>query len=337
MNAPVNVIMMRDHWINNDADGKNAPCSYDIYHNIIQPGVHIKLIGHVGLSRNEAEGAILFCHTAKYTLLNDNPQHLQTVLRYAQEGIVDINEVIHAIPLIRHDDLTTNCSMSELASEILDRFPKNYLFNPSKLTGSTNSQKCNLLPLAPPEFIMAPSYGNHFGDDNMSTVSGMVQNRRRYQGYITVLKLVEPVLLGNDSAKRSSKEFVTRQLSVILHPNVLKSGNGTSIELSKEYGNIMCSGASILVEGYMTTGSSEITPILWVSSCRLLRSSWRPTTVRQVLDALHAGKIEVDEAADALKLPGGYTQAKDIAKGVTSVTQRQWLAAELTQSLQGQH
>lgn len=331
--VPVNVILMRDFWNNHNADG-NSPCSYDVYHKITQPGVHIKLTGHVGLSRNEADGAVIFCHTLQYTLLNDNPQHLQTVLRCAQEGILDINEVMNAIPLLRHDELTTNYPFSERASEILDRFPKNYLFNPSKLMGSTNSQKRNLLPLAPPEFITA---GTHFGDGNMSTVSGEDRNRRRYQGYITVLKLVDPVLLGNDIATWSSKEFGTQQLSVILHPNVLKSGNGTSIELSKEYGNILSSGASVSVQGYMTTGSSEIAPILWVSSCRMLRSSWRPNAVRQVLDALHAGKIAVDEAADALKLPGGYNQAEDIAKGITSITERQWLAAELTQSLQGQH
>jgi hypothetical protein len=348
--APVHVIMMRDFWNNNPDDDNRyiSSCSYDIYHKIIQPGVHVQLTGHVGSKRNEAAaaGAVVFCHTAKYTLLNDNPQHLQTVLKYAKEGALDMNEVFKAIPLLGRDELLTTTatySPSELASEVLGRFPKNYLFNPSKLMGSTNQQKLNLLPLAPDEYIAIP---NQFGEDHMSaTVTGVVRNRRRYQGNITVLTLVEPIYnyaKGESSdfaASRSSNEG--QQLSVVLHPNSLGASNDsnrTSIELCQTYGNVLSTGAYVSVQGYiMTAGSSEVTPILWASSCRMLRSSWRPNTVRQILDTLHMGKIAVDKAADALKLPGGYYQAEDIAKGNTSVTERQWLAAELSQLLQNQN
>jgi SAM-dependent methyltransferase len=350
--APVHAIMMRDFWNKNlDDDNRfTSSCSYDIYHKIIQPGVHVQLTGHVGSKRNEAAaaGAVVFCHTAKYTLLNDNPQHLQTVLNYAKEGALDMNEVFKAIPLLSRDELLTTTatySPSELASEVLGRFPKNYLFNPSKLMGSTNQQKLNLLPMAPNEYIAIP---NQFGEDHMSaTVNGVVRNRRRYQGNITVLTLVEPIYnyakreSSGFSASRSSNEFEGQQLSVVLHPNTFGAGNNsnrTSIELCQTYGNVLSTGAYVSVQGYiMTAGSSEVTPILWASSCRMLRSSWRPNTVRQILDTLHMGKIAVDEAADALKLPGGYYQAEDIAKGTTSVTERQWLAAEQSQLLQDQN
>ncbi|KAL7445828.1 hypothetical protein ACHAXH_009637 [Discostella pseudostelligera] len=355
--APVHAILMRDYWNHPINENYNtSSCSYDIYHKIIQPGVHVQLTGHVGSSRNDADGAIVFCHTTKYILLNNNPQHLQTVLRYAKEGMLDMNELINAIPCLSRDELTANHSLSELATEVLDRFPRNYLFDPSRLMGSTNRQKLNLLPLAPPEYMTTPSFGidrNDFGAVHKSahfeastraiTVSGMVQNRRRYQGSITVLTLVQPVLLeesSDDVLALRSTEAESQRLCVVLHPDVLTAGddsNINSIKLSQAYGNMLCSGARLLVQGYMTGGSVENAPTMWSTSCRILQSSWRPNAVRQVLDMLHEGKIAVDEAADALKLPGGYNQAEDIAKGTTSVTERQWLAAELTQSLQGKH
>lgn len=59
--------------------------------------------------------------------------------------------------------------------------------------------------------------------------------------------------------------------------------------------------------------------------------------MKQVLDLLHERKFAVDEAADALELSGGYPQAESIAKGTTSATERQWMAAEITRSLQGEN
>ena len=59
--------------------------------------------------------------------------------------------------------------------------------------------------------------------------------------------------------------------------------------------------------------------------------------MRLILDLLHQQKLGVEEAAKSLELPGGYSQADDIAKGATSVTERQWMAAEITQSLQSEN
>ena len=52
---------------------------------------------------------------------------------------------------------------------------------------------------------------------------------------------------------------------------------------------------------------------------------------------LHENKIPIDEAADSLSFEGGYAQADNIAQGTTSSTERQWLAAEVSKSLQGEH
>ncbi|KAL7541208.1 hypothetical protein ACHAXR_010720 [Thalassiosira sp. AJA248-18] len=396
--TPVQAIMRSDVWNDVVGDGTNnsTPSSYEIYHKIIQPGVHVQLTGHAGPSRNSNE-AIVFCQSAKYTLANDNPQHLRNVLRYVKEGVLDMNEVLDALPCISHEEFTnimglgnqtspTN-SFGEMAVELLSKFPRNYLCNPSQLMGSTNSQKVKLLPPAPPEYVNAPSIcldkddaaaGEEEAEEEdvvsiaicqliwvMSrtaekeqkrmdsntykqfTITGWVQNRRRYQGSISVLELVDEftslALLDNheeetaspmDTTSENSKlrDLWNKRIYSILHPEAM-----SSVEASEMYANIAGPGARVMLHGYLQANSSDDVATFWVSNCRLLRSSWRPSAVRQVLDLLHDGKFEVDEAADSLKLSGGYSQAEDIANGDTSATERQWMAAEITQSLQGEN
>ena len=59
--------------------------------------------------------------------------------------------------------------------------------------------------------------------------------------------------------------------------------------------------------------------------------------VQNILELLVAGQFEFEEASEALKLP--YTQVEDIASKTeeTSSTDRQWMAAELSKSLQGEN
>ena len=143
-----------------------------------------------------------------------------------------------------------------------------------------------------------------------------------------------------DATARDSLLKKLRRLYAVLHPDALligSNGDGTSINVSETYGNVLCPGARVMLKGYIAAGSSDDVPVFWAMSCRLLRSSWRPSAVRHVLDLLHEGKFAVDEAATALNLAGGYSDAENIAKGTTSTTERQWMAAELTQSLQGEN
>lgn len=384
----VQAVMRRDFWDYAD-DINNTLCSYDVYQKIIQPGVHVQLTGHAGPSRNANE-AVLFCHSATYSLANDDPRHLRNVLRYANEGLLDVNQVIDALPCIGREDLTkmlgggklspSDHSLEEIASEILSRFPKRYLCNPSKLVGSTNSMKRKLLPPAPLEYLNVPSFRigqNDPGEEVVSianiiqqqkqmkmntqnllisdthkqfTISGWVQKRRRFQESISVLELVDEFSSlsslsietddAEDATARDSLLKKLRRLYAVLHPDALligSNGDGTSINVSETYGNVLCPGARVMLKGYIAAGSSDDVPVFWAMSCRLLRSSWRPSAVRHVLDLLHEGKFAVDEAATALNLAGGYSDAENIAKGTTSTTERQWMAAELTQSLQGEN
>lgn len=382
----VQAVMRRDFWDNAD-DNNNTLCSYDVYQKIVQPGVHVQLTGHAGPSRNANE-AILFIHKIRYSLANDDPRHLRNVLRYSIEGALDINQVVNALPCIGREELSnmlgvggqslSDYTLEEMASEILGRFPTNYLSNPSKLVGSSNSLKRKLLPPAPLEYVNVPSFCT--GQDDPSeefasiadilqhqkqvntqhlltldttkqfTISGWVQNRRRYQESISVLELVDEFSSSaslqiqtyddEDATARDSLLKESQRLYAVLHPDALHVDSDVDyaiIEVSEMYGNVLCPGARVMLKGFITSGSSDDVPVFWAKSCHLLRSSWRPSAVRLILDLLHEGKFAVDEAAAALNLAGGYSQAQDIAKGTTSATERQWMAAELIQSLQGEN
>ena len=380
--APVQAILRREFW-----DEENGKAAFDIYHKILQPGAYARLVGTAGPSRFAGE-AMLFVSIAEYRLANSNPQHLRNVLRFARDGLLDIEEVQRALPCIENDDLcnglgvngkATNKACGELASELLGKFPRNFLLNPSHLMGATNSHKVALLPPVPSAFTKPPTFKcedhpSMWNDEVVSiasvlqaqvqsnndmpstdssvllTISGWVQNRRRFQNAVSVLELVEQFsslasstevstasdVPENDVDERSSKLkglWAKGRIYCVIHPEALRSENGESkgVELAEIYGSIFCAGARVMLQG-LVVGKS-----FWVSNCRLLRSSWRPSVVRHVLDLLHSGKFAIDEAADSLNLSGGYAQAEDISRGSTEATQRQWMAAELSRSLQGEN
>lgn len=389
--TPVQAILKRDCWnkqLDVNTDNTNTSSTYDIYHKIIQPGVHVQLLGEAGPSRN-AQEAILFLHCVNISLVNDNPQHVRNILRYAaadsaieESETLDIDEVVNALPwitkeelisLIAHDGSTTK-SFYDIAVDILNKAPRDYLYNPSKLMGSTNSQKVKLLPPSPPEYIKVPSnivnddvvnesqdvttitnvlqQQNQMSDDDQYTqftITGWVQNRRRYQGTISVLELVDEFSSlaatsndegDNDIEGSKLKDLWKERIYAVLHPDALNNNNNTytttsGLELSEKYGNILCSGARVLLQGYMSSSSSSTkgAPTFWVTSCTLFRSSWRLNTVRYVLDLLHEGKLDVEEASSALELQ--YSQGENVSMGTTSATERQWLATQITQTLQG--
>ena len=60
--VPVQAILRRDFWNNLDINNNTvSSSSYDVYHKIIQPGVHVQLIGHAGPSR-EIDSAYVCMH-----------------------------------------------------------------------------------------------------------------------------------------------------------------------------------------------------------------------------------------------------------------------------------
>lgn len=102
------------------------------------------------------------------------------------------------------------------------------------------------------------------------------------------------------------------------------------METAEMYGNILAPGSRILVSGYVRRSTETgTTTVCRISSCRLLRSSWKLNAIRHTLELLHESRIDVDEAADALQLEGGVARAEQIAGGSTTGTDRQWMAGEL--------
>ena len=414
--VPVQAILRRDFWNNDNDDIPNnknqTSSSFDVYHKIIQPGTYCHIQGQVGPSRNQKE-AIVFCQSITYTLANNNPQHLRNVLKFVQEGKLDTKEVLAALPILSNKDelvvssSCTNQTHGELAMEIIEKFPRKFLLDPSRLMGSTDAAKVQLLPPVPSEFQLVPpeivsdseSVGQQEssgsddddGDDDVFTISqvlqdrnngqvviggekkaiititGWVQNRRRYQDSVTVLEVVDEfaslassatttsVESNNDNDKKNGaqnnngldyvmmrnsklKDLWKERIYAVLHPSAL----GTSSEADL-YGNILSSGARVTMQGYVMKSSSDessdddssTAATFWVTKCRLLRSSWRPGDIRQLLDLVHGGKFDVEEAAGALEIP--YAQVENLAEGLTSASERQWLAAEVTRSLQGEN
>lgn len=388
--APVQAILRREFW-----DEKKSGGSFDVYHKVLQPGTNVRVIGTAGPSRIAGE-AMVFVSQAKYQMANANPQHLRNVLQFARDGLLDFEEVCSALPSVDREEFLENVisgqTCGELASVFLSRFPPKCLLNPSHLMGATNSQKIALLPPTPLEYVNPPSCvkwsdldleGKNEemlsvtatlerttrGEKSTTnepemvpcTISGWVQNRRRYSDNVTVLELVDSfsslasssgadasdqdqaeALINDDIIEarnsRLKKDLWTGRIYSVLHPDFLEnSKNGDQAEI---YGNILCSGARVALQGHLVAQENDDfsnVATLWVSNCRLLRSSWRPSVVQNILNLLASGQFGFEEASESLKL--SYTQVEDIASKTeeTSSTDRQWMAAELSKSLQGEN
>ena len=388
--APVQAILRREFW-----DEKKSGGSFDVYHKVLQPGTNVRVIGTAGPSRIAGE-AMVFVSQAKYQMANANPQHLRNVLQFARDGLLDFEEVCSALPSVDREEFLENVisgqTCGELASVFLSRFPPKCLLNPSHLMGATNSQKIALLPPTPLEYVNPPSCVKwsdlDLEDKNEEilsvtatlerttrgeksttnepemvpcTISGWVQNRRRYSDNVTVLELVDSfsslasssgadasdqdqaeALINDDIIEarnsRLKQDLWTGRIYSVLHPDFLE--NSKNCDQAEIYGNILCSGARVALQGHLVAQENDDfsnVATLWVSNCRLLRSSWRPSVVQNILNLLASGQFGFEEASESLKL--SYTQVEDIASKTeeTSSTDRQWMAAELSKSLQGEN
>ncbi|KAL3784756.1 hypothetical protein HJC23_003508 [Cyclotella cryptica] len=366
---PVQVIMRRDFW--NKVNKADEDVSFDVYQKIIQPGVHVDLMGEAGPSRIPQE-AILFCHNASYKLPNDNPQHLRNVLGFLNKGSLNFDEIGAALSCLDREELSQMLSIvgreASTAVDILSRFPRNFLLDPSNLMGTTNSAKVALLPPIPNEYNIPPSFSFSMSvdiDSQISTIehvlknlqisnqtessmqhftfSGWVQNRRRFQNSTSVVEIVEKFSSSALVRQRNAENENTAQGSHFskawketIHAVIQPAAIG-GVDIAELYGNIFAPGSEVLIQGCVSKEVGSNLTICWITNCRLLHSSSKLHVVRHILDLLHENKIPIDEAADALSLEGGYAQGENIARGSTSSTDRRWMATEISQSLQGEH
>jgi hypothetical protein len=196
-------------------------------------------------------------------------------------------------------------------------------------------------------------------DDNSSiSVMGWVQNRRRFDGNITLMALVDDYasLLSQDSSEVEQgfqgTTTTQRRLLAIVHPELV------SPPVAGAYRNLAAVGSKVELHGRlilaknqhaapMTSSSSSFksggggeettnTPnnmILWVDSIRLEQSSSRSVTIRHLLDLLQqdGAELEREEVFNALLI-----SSTDEADSLLTLdpTQRQWKANELAIRLQ---
>ena len=180
---------------------------------------------------------------------------------------------------------------------------------------------------------------NNVANDKMEvTVSGWVQNRRRFQGdshSIAVLELVDELALIDSISDKPNR------LQCVLHPDCIKGADeeeNIDILPSDAYGNLMSKGAQVLLQGYYSTSDGR--PTLWVKKARLQRSTWRPAVIRYFLDLISGSdetarySFDIEEVASALDM--GHSEARDLVESckTTGSTERQWRAAELSRTLQ---
>mmetsp|Transcript_10966 Transcript_10966/g.15453 ORF Transcript_10966/g.15453 Transcript_10966/m.15453 type:complete len:800 (-) Transcript_10966:240-2639(-) len=365
--------------------------SFKAYHKVLQPGIRLSVVGHVGPSRNPGE-VLLFIHEAIFLAPNSNPQHMKNVLRLVHSGDLPLEEFGPALNMLpqelQHmlqekgdrDDGYYNKMGHQILSNMTD------LLDPSKLMGSSNTAKISMLPpipsnlVSPPKEILklAAKASDDF-EDSFETVtiqqvfnaikssvsaddtdiseitpvkiSAWVRNRRRFKDSVTVIEMVDEYSAQDEEELEDGNIKLSADMSrlkSILHPTIMTQANhlSTVSEVSERkaaikpidmYGGLLCAGSRVTLQGFLVRRSSENNEgglaSLWVTSARLLRSSWRPKVVRQMMELIKSSAIDIEEASEALELPGGIYEAEEIAE-TKLLTERQWKAAEISGRLQ---
>ena len=67
---------------------------------------------------------MVFVSKAEYRLANANPQHLRNVLKFARDGLLDVDEVSSALPNVEREDFLENVveSSSQTCGELASFF-----------------------------------------------------------------------------------------------------------------------------------------------------------------------------------------------------------------------
>ena len=181
---------------------------------------------------------------------------------------------------------------------------------------------------------------NNSGDNPIDTASekvcivGWVQNRRRFQGNVTMIYLQDD--LNQDDSDR---------LPCIVHPDFLfQQQQQRPKDASGMYQTLIAPDSKVRIEGRLVLpdvndtnlvngkeSQSSLPPILWVEHIELVRSSFRSVTIRHLLDLLYEKRMDVEEVSKALLIP--YEEAKQLSLQ-SDATERQWKANQYAVQLQ---
>lgn len=215
--------------------------------------------------------------------------------------------------------------------------------------------------------------GNDKEDSNsiisLHTISGLVQNRRRFQGEmssITVLEVVDdedstPQHHSDSNTKSDNNKSIpnsAERLKCVLHTSCMNTvpkqiDDEQPFIPSDVYGHLLSKGSKVELRGYFSqknisqndmdnnnsNDNGDDRPIFWVVEARIRRLSWRPNIIRYFLDCLSTTDMgltfDVGEIKEALDLKA-TNEALELQKFCREEgeTQRQWRAAELSRRLQ---
>ena len=270
------------------------------------PGVKIKVKGIMTLSRNQEESMLI--QEASIIGWPRNPQHVRVILDAVSNGELSQSIDVPIIPDGYLEQIRDNQQSSySLAKEIVKTLPMDDDY-PSELFSILNSGEYTL-PLAPDEAIKIPQVTEC--TVTISSLDAVVSTRRRYDGNITVIELV-------DKANASN-----RYMSII-HPELGETSN--------MMGNILGPTSRVVVDGWLHEHTGGVS-MLWITKCQVMRVPWQPKTIEYVLDAVIRGEYERTDAAMALGLSDAELEPILMLE---TTTERQWKAAELSQQIQQQ-
>lgn len=311
---------------------------YDAYRLSLMPGTRFRVTGIASSTRNPGE-AVLMIQTLQLIGLPRQSQHIQKILTLAKEGRLPTQDVVSAArqPDLMEDLKSETVNLKALSKATLTDLPEDPNY-PDAADQKKQSQKgVYSLPRAPQEWETAPDIVQtlppttpqsiaelSWGKPNvLAEVSGWVQNRRRFQDNITVLQIVDD--LESVSTDDSDAFSGSARVASLLHPSLIP------LEASL-YKSVLTVGSRIWMQGQLVPReSSTTTTTFWITQIRLLQASWRPVTLRHILDLVSEKKFDLEEASEALSV--SYQEAELLAE-MSDATQRQWKAMELSSTLQ---
>jgi 2-polyprenyl-3-methyl-5-hydroxy-6-metoxy-1,4-benzoquinol methylase len=171
--------------------------------------------------------------------------------------------------------------------------------------------------------LLTSSSSSSSSDPVAASITGFVQNRRRYENDVSILILVPTLHDISSNPSDGLMKTNSNRLECILHPSVFdKSGI---------YGNLLTVNSGVTFIGFFVTDPESGKSTLWVKHASLTRASWRPNTLRYILDLLNQDKVTVEEVSQSLLISIG--EAEELSK-VEDLTIRQWQANQISVKLQ---
>lgn len=287
----------------------------------ISLGLKIRIEGCASPTKNPGE-VVLLCRKIDILKLPRNPQRLAVILRAVEQKLVPAHIISSAL----------NLSESYLLQEMKEQKQSGHL---SKLfQGLAKVLVANMI--ADPEYPdtesgvstlpKAPDYAQNVshavlelalsarsaGTQDVVSFEGIIHNRRRFRGNVTILEIEGRIDKG---------ELDNQRVKCILHPQM---DDALPIQ-----GHLAAPESYIAIRGVVDPNSSN-SILLWATHSEIIRASWRPASVLFMLESAVSGEVDVVEASKAL----GTTPDELLSLMQRDRTARQWKAAEISKALQ---